>query len=310
MPNKTGSYVEDMSSYQAAMSTKNPMITNDYPNVPSIIAHQNQSSTKNEKFSRNSSSMLTSRWDWLIFNPSYHSEIDNPSSIVVTSPILDENLNEREIFENYLPSFLVRSLSFRRTSVSNSDDENENDVEIRSLEMSNVVRRNNSLNTADRPDETMIKSKRSSTPDTDDGYQSASDASRSDYSNPSSSNVVDLTINQSEESSSSTTTRLTYAAAAKPTSVAVLSNQTSRGQTSNNKGQKSSNFIENNEQFSANNNAKLKFIAPRFERIHNAKQTENSNGSNKKSTNSMSSNKNSNRNSNSRTHPSVSTRRR
>ncbi|CAF4966531.1 unnamed protein product, partial [Rotaria socialis] len=67
------------------------------------------------------------------------------------------------------------------SSLSNSINEKRNNISSnRSLSSDNKSSSNLNINKQN------LKNDRSSTPDTDDGYQSASDASRSDYSQQSS----------------------------------------------------------------------------------------------------------------------------
>jgi hypothetical protein len=131
------------------------------------------------------------------------------------------------------------------------------------------VSSNLSLSSADNTvNGQKLQQNRSSTPDTDDGYQSASDASRSDYSQQSSLHY------DHHNSKDDMPRRISYAAAVKPL-VTSLNNTTNKIspltipiiKTKNN----SSSSLTTNEMLN-NNGQKLKFIAPRFERMHHAKQ--------------------------------------
>ena len=132
-----------------------------------------------------------------------------------------------------------------------------------------------------------LQQNRSSTPDTDDGYQSASDASRSDYSQQSSipydhhNSKDDITINEHSLPTPLMPRRISYAAAVKP--IITSTNKISSLPTPIGKPKQ---IINNtllpttgtNDMLNSNGQ-KLKFIAPRFERMHHAKQYSSSSSS-------------------------------
>lgn len=221
----TGSYAQEMST--RPINVKKPV------NPPTSIA----------------------RWDWLLFSPDYYSDCYTPSasSSVNSTTVIDEWTFSHLLTS--LPTWLLTLLTLIPTS---SSDLNENEVE--DLPHSSSIEYASSLLSSSPSSigEKDTKSNRSSTPDTDDGYQSASDYSHSLSSQP----FVDSTLIHPQ--------RLSYAAATvKPQS--NLSTTNSKGKQIINNSL--STISDGNENGSNNGNPKLKFIAPRFERMHHAKQS-------------------------------------
>jgi len=282
-------YGDEMSSYQTTSPPRkaywNPVIIPptkimNIPTPPLPVASSPPPST-------------AARWDWLLFSPEYYSELYTPSSTFVH---YHQQKTEEEKDGNHdlnflasLPRCLLALLCLTPKLIRTSDDENDSDQEIGSLHIPDEPLL--SINPTDKKTPNISSNlslssnnnnidgqNRSSTPDTDDGYQSASDASRSDYSQQSSIPYDhDITIN--EHSSLPTPLmppRISYAAAVKPitktttTTVNKLSSlPTMIGkpkQIINNTLPTSTNDMLNT------NGQKLKFIAPRFERMHHAKQ--------------------------------------
>jgi len=189
-----------------------------------------------------------------------------------------------------LPTCLLALLYLTPKLIHTSDDENDNDQGIRSRhrtdELKNNISSNLSLssvnnNSSSNIDDKKTQTNRSSTPDTDDGYQSASDASRSDYSQqlsvPSSdhhNSKDDITINEHSLPTPLMPRRISYAAAVKPmiTSTNKISSlPTPIGKPKQIINNTLSSTIGTNDILNSNGQ-KLKFIAPRFERMHHAKQ--------------------------------------
>lgn len=208
-------------------------------------------------------------WDWLLYSPDFHSCLYRPaSSSVFISPPMKSSDDEDELdLLASLPAWLLALLSHSSPTM---DDENEMDQEIRSLHRQHQrYERDEPCSTMQHvsshqslsfdplhSQQTSKEQHRSSTPDTDDGYQSASDASRSDYSQQSSSSSTNSQV----------PTRISYAAAVKPLSVP------SSFFPSNRKSSIPSPLLTMNESTTNSASQKLKFIAPRFERMHHAKQ--------------------------------------
>lgn len=208
-------------------------------------------------------------WDWLIYSPDFDSHLYRPapSSIFIQSSMKysDDNDDELDLLAS-LPTWLLALLSHSSQTMG---DENETDQEIHSLHQNHhrYERDEPCLSiqpvSSHRPlssdplhsQQTSKEQHRSSTPDTDDGYQSASDASRSDYSQQSSSST-----------NSQIPTKISYAAAVKPLPLNSSFFQ------SNRKSSIPSPLLTMNDSNTNISNQKLKFIAPRFERMHHAKQ--------------------------------------
>ena len=189
--------------------------------------------------------------------------------------IFDEEENDSSDvnFLASLPTCLLALLYLTPKLFPTSNDENDNDQEITSLHRSDEF-----LLSSIEKRTTSDQKNRSSTPDTDDGYQSASDYSQqlpvpSDQHHHHHRSNDDITTTTNERSLPTPLMppRITYAAAAKP----VL-------QSSGKSQQNSKNDALNS------NGQKMKFIAPRFERMHHAKQYASSSGSSSSSTTSSS----------------------
>jgi hypothetical protein len=329
----TDSYSDEMSSsslpYQSPNTHWNPVIA--APIKTSI--QQNPSTTITSSSSPSSSSSSSSSssacWDWLLYPPEIYSHLYIPSS----SFIQHQQQKQDDDFDLLasLPTWLLALLYPSMKQIHIMDDENDSDQEISSLSKNhdepllsmniekkiNHVSSNLSLSSENSLNGQKLQQNRSSTPDTDDGYQSASDASRSDYSQQSllhydhHNSKDDITINVP---SSLMPKRISYAAAVKP--IAPLINQkissliTPIIKTKNN----SSSLMTTNDLLN-NNGQKLKFIAPRFERMHHAKQYSTTTTTTTKDSLSSSSNRtqirsNNNHNYNQRNHIINSTRRR
>ena len=253
-PTSNGFPANEMSSYQPTLQTAN--------------AYQSPLPKKTAMTRPTASS--AARWDWLLFPPDSYPECYTPSPTFVASPPPSE-LSDTDLVA-CLPTCLLALLCLTPSLIPPSNEENEGDPEIRSLGV---------------PTETdpSTKVNRSSTPDTDDGYQSASDASRSDYSHASSSSSLsipvdqlisqhDATNNEHRSLTSAHSTRLSYAAATKPTLLAPTN--TNKLSSAMNKGKQTnknplSTIVDINESLTTSGQ-KLKFTAPRFERMHHAKQ--------------------------------------
>ena len=230
---------------------------------PIIIAPKRLSTTTNPPSS--------TAWDWLLYSPDFHSYLYRPasSSAFIPPPMKSSDDDDELDILASLPAWLLALLSHSSPTM---DDENEVDQEIRSLHRPHQQRYERDEPGSTMPhvsshqslsfdplhsQQTSKEQQRSSTPDTDDGYQSASDASRSDYSQQSSTTT-----------NSQVPTRISYAAAVKPLPVP------SSFFPSNPKSSIPSPLLTMNESTTTTNLAsqKLKFIAPRFERMHHAKQ--------------------------------------
>lgn len=219
------------------------------------------------------SSSTVARWDWLLFSPDYYSDCYTPSPSSSSTPSNTTRIDEWT-FSHLLVSLPTWLLTLLTLIPQNDFDE----------ELPHSPSSITDLPVAEK--ETTTSSQRSSTPDTDDGYQSASDYSHSLSSQP------------CVESSSTHPTRLSYAAA----TVNTHSNRSLiGGKTKQILKNSLATINDGNENGpSTNNNPKVKFIAPRFERMHHAKQS----SMNNSKTNSIS------RTSNSRSSVNSSTRRR
>jgi len=288
------SYGDEMSSYQTATPTRkpywSPIIAAPTKNM-TIVTPPSSSSSSSSSSSPSSSSSAC--WDWLLFSPQYYSEFYTPSSTFVhhhRQKIEEEENDDNDLnFLASLPTCLLALLYLTPKLIHTSDDENDSDQEIGSLHrtdqplLSSKSRKNISSNLSLSSDNNnnnnsksnidggqKIKTNRSSTPDTDDGYQSASDASRSDYSQQSSipsdhhNSKDDITI-----PAPLMPRRLSYAAAVKP--IITSTNKISSLVTPINKPKQTITNISTNDMLNSNGQ-KLKFIAPRFERMHHAKQ--------------------------------------
>ncbi len=308
-----GSYTDDMSStslsYQTSNTHWNPIIA--APTKTSTVTnsiHQNDIHTIKPSSSSSSSSSSSACWDWLLYPPEIYSHLYIPSSSFIQQhPQQDDDFD----LLASLPTWLLALLYPSMKQVHSADDENDNDQEISSLNNNirdepllsmNIdkklthVSSNLPLSSENSLNGQQSQQNRSTTPDTDDGYQSASDASRSDYSQQSSlhydhhNSKDDITINVP---SSLMPKRISYAAAAvKP--ITTLNNNNNNNKISPSptqinkmKNNNSSSLITN--EMLNNNGQKSKFIAPRFERMHHAKQYSSSTTTNKDSSSSSSS---------------------
>jgi hypothetical protein len=284
----TGSYADEMSSsssYQTSNTHWNPVIA--APTKTSIVTntiHQNDIPTIKP------SSSSSACWDWLLYPPEIYSHLYIPSSSFIQQQQQEDDL---DLLVN-LPTWLLALLYPSMKQIHSTDDENDSDQEISSLNNHNHdepllsmnidkkithVSSNLSLSSENNLNGSKTQENRSSTPDTDDGYQSASDASRSDYSQQSSSlhydhhnSKDDITINVP---SSLMPKRISYAAAVKPMAAAINNNNNnnkiSPSPISIIKMKMNSSLLTTNDMLN-NNGQKSKFIAPRFERMHHAKQ--------------------------------------
>jgi hypothetical protein len=286
-------YGDEMSSYQTTSPRKafwNPVIVppTKIMNIP----------TPSLPVASSPPPSTTARWDWLLFSPEYYSELYTPSSTFVQKPEEEKDGNHDLNFFASLPRCLLALLCLTPKLIRTSDDENDSDQEIGSLHIPDEpllsinptdkkilnISSNLSLSSNTNPISNIDGQNRSSTPDTDDGYQSASDASRSDYSQQSSipydhhNSRDDITINEhSSLPPPLMPPRISYAAAVKPiikTTTTTTVNKLSSLPTTIGKPKQ---IINNTLPTSTNdmlntNGQKLKFIAPRFERMHHAKQ--------------------------------------
>jgi hypothetical protein len=328
-------YVDEMSTVSLPIQTT----TNTYCN-PVIAAPAKASiviKTTNVPATSTSSSS-SACWDWRLYSPQFYSHFYTPSSTYV----VQNHCHVDDDFDSppSLPTWLLALLYPSPKIIRSSDDENDTDQEIHSLNTnddepsspigidnkishgsSNFLstdsnpNHNNHLNV--RCSSTSVnvdwqqaqQQHRSSTPDTDDGYQSATDASRSDYSQQSSSSTSslhydhrttskeDMTIHSGQPSVPSshlqpppTPTplmpgRISYAAAAKPMATTSSTNKVTAssplsktpsltavvGKTKPTTTTTSTSPTGTTND-SLNGSQKPKFIAPRFERMHHAKQ--------------------------------------
>lgn len=299
----TGSYSYDMSSslpYQTSTTHWNPVIS--APIKTSIVTpnhhHQNDIQTIQPSSSASSPPSSTACWDWLLYPPEIYSYLYIPSSSFIQSQHSQDDYLD---LSASLPTWLLALLYPSMKQFHLNNDENESDQEISSLNSPTMkipdeplVSMNIEKKSAHVSSNLSLSSElsvnngqksqqnRSSTPDTDDGYQSASDASRSDYSQQSSlpydrrlhhHSRDDLTINMLP---SLMPKRISYAAAAKPIVASTNPiNKISPSPTPIIRTKNNSSLISSNEILNNNNNLngqKSKFIAPRFERMHHAKQ--------------------------------------
>ncbi|CAF1392990.1 unnamed protein product [Rotaria magnacalcarata] len=297
--NSTGSYSDEMSSpsYQTPNNNPhwNPVIT---PSTKTLITPQENPSPPIPITSSPSSPSRSGCWDWLLYSPEFYSHLYIPSSSFVQQQKQDDDLD----LLARLPTWLLVLLYPSTKQCHARDDENDSDQEISSLnnyhdeallsmnidKSINKVSSNLSLSSENTPTNSQkVSQNRSSTPDTDDGYQSASDASRSDCSQQSSlqydhhNSKDDITMNTS---SSFVPKRISYAAAVKPMATSINNNnKTSPLSTPIIKTKNSSSLLAINDVLNNNNGQKLKFVAPRFERMHHAKQYSSSATTNKDS---------------------------
>lgn len=323
--NSTGSYSDEMSSlslpYQKPITHWNPVIG---PLTKSSISSQ-----QNPNVTSTPSSSSSGCWDWLLYSPDYYSHLYTPSSSFVQPQQQDD---ETDLLAR-LPTWLLAILYPSMKQYHTRDDENDSDQEISSLNDNNTnncdeallsmnidkkITKVSSNSPLSSENSQKVSQNRSSTPDTDDGYQSASDASRSDCSQQSSlqydhhNSKDDITINTS---SSLVPKRISYAAAVKPMPPSI-NNKISPSSTPIVKTKTNSSSLTINDMLN-NNGQKLKFVAPRFERMHHAKQYSSTTISNKDSsssttslTNRAQSRSTNNNNNNQRNHINNSTRRR
>ena len=214
--------------------------------------------------SSSSSSPPSACWDWLLYPPEIYSHLYIPSSSFIQAESKDDDLNLLTSLPTWLLALLYPSI---KTDCS-MDDENESDQEISSLPTHDealismhIEKKLPSSASSTLPLLSSDKlphdqTNRSSTPDTDDGYQSASDASRSDYSQQSSLPF--------DAHAPLTPKRISYAAAVKPLAP-VVNNRINSAPTTP--------IVKTKNHSSTDiNGQKSKFIAPRFERMHHAKQ--------------------------------------
>ncbi len=309
MTPSNSSYGDEMSSYQTTPIRKtycNPVIAAPNKNMTIITPSVTVIS---------SSSSPSACWDWLLFSPQYYSEFYTPSSTYVHHQ--QQKVNEEENddidlnFLTSLPTCLLALLYLTPKLIRTSDDENDSDQEINSLHrtdepllssisINKIDKKNNNISSNlslssnnnnnksnSNIDGQKIQTNRSSTPDTDDGYQSASDASRSDYSQQSSipsdhhNSKDDITINEHSLPTPLMPRRISYAAAVKPIITStnkICSLPTPIGKPKQTINNKLSTINGTNDMLNSNGQ-KLKFIAPRFERMHHAKQYSSSSSS-------------------------------
>jgi hypothetical protein len=255
--------------YQTTNTNWNPIITT--PTKMSVIQENPPSPV----------TVPSTCWDWLLYSPDIYSHLYVPLS---SFPHQQEEKDDDNLdLLASLPTWLLALLYPSTKQIHTIDNENESDQEINSLPNNhdeallsmNIEKKltNVSSNLSSENSLHGLKSEqnRSSTPDTDDGYQSASDASRSDYSQQSSlhsdhpNSKDDRTMNVP---SSLMPRRISYAAAAvKPATTPLLNNtKISSVSTAINKSKNNSSLL------TTNDGQKLKFTAPRFERMHHAKQ--------------------------------------
>ena len=245
---------------------------------------------------RSSPSPSAACWDWFLYSPELDSHLHTPSSSFVQS--IKQHDDDLDLLL-CLPSWLLVLLSPSNQRIRSTDDENETDQEMTSLQhyypdepflsllhvdngSSQSTLSSESASTDSFSSQLQEEKNRSSTPDTDDGYQSASDASRSDYSQQTSLPYEPLMTRKDQtrvngpagSSSASMTHRISYAAAVKPVSSTPSPTGKSNSLASGSgvKGKQTIPSSPSNDSSSNANGQKLKFIAPRFERMHHAKQ--------------------------------------
>ena len=228
-------------------------------------------------------------WDWLLFPPTSYPEL---YTCVYPPPSPRPDNHDDGHLCASLPTCLL-ALLYSTLNLSNeSDDENESDQEISTLQpideplSTTTGNISSTLLLSSAQTTTSTESKRSSTPDTDDGYQSASDASRSDYSQTSSGASDSVHVHEP-----SIAPRISYAAAVKPLAAPITTcmHKSSSSITTISKGKQTMNNSLStvsgaSDNYTNNNSQKIKFIAPRFERIHHAKQQQPSGSSAARST--------------------------
>lgn len=234
-----------------------------------IITAPKKLSTTTTTTNPSSSSSSNTSWDWLLYSPDFDSHLYRPasssSSFIQSMKSSHDESDELDLLAS-LPTWLLALLSHSNQPM---DDENEADQEIHSLHRHHHHHRferdepcltmqhvSSSRPLSTDPLHFQATSKeqaRSSTPDTDDGYQSASDASRSDYSHQ--SPII-----------SQVPPKISYAAAVKPLPIHPSFFP------SNRKSSTPSPLLTMNDSTMNAMSQKLKFIAPRFERMHHAKQ--------------------------------------
>ncbi len=305
MTTSASAYGDEMSSYQTIPTRKaywNPVIVaptkNMTINTPPLPVTPSSSS-----------SSPSACWDWLLFSPQYYSEFYTPSSTFIhhhQQKIEDENDDDKNFnFLASLPTCLLALLYLTPKLIRSSDDENDSHQEIKSLHRTDepLLSSSLSINNTDKKinnissnlslssdnnnsnlniDGQKSTQNRSSTPDTDDGYQSASDASRSDYSQQSSipydhhNSKDDITMNEHSLPTPLMPRRISYAAAVKPITTSALPTPISKPKQIINNTLLPTTGI--NDMLNSNGQ-KLKFTAPRFERMHHAKQYSSSSSS-------------------------------
>ena len=301
------SYCNEMSRFhtQSIQNAQNwnPVIA--APTKTSIVTKNMTTITPSMPIASSLMSSSSSCWNWILFSPEYYSEYYSPSSFCTQHQQKIEGQKDDDSNLNLLaslPTWLL-TLLYLEPKLIRASDENDSDQEISSihvakeslLSLSSVnyiaehVTNNSSsaslsldCNNGSNLEINNKKSEqnRSPTPDTDDGYQSASDASRSDYSQKSliaenrHDSKDDITIIKHSSLTSFTPRCLTYAAAVKPiTSLAdkasLVTPIAKPKQTSNDTLLKTS--ITGTNEVLHIKGQRLKFIAPRFERMHYTK---------------------------------------
>ncbi|CAF3567847.1 unnamed protein product [Rotaria sp. Silwood1] len=299
--NSTGFYSDEMLSspssltYQTSNTHWNPIINTS--TKTSIIINTSQQNSIN---TNTSSSSTSGCWDWLLYSPDIYSHLYTPSSSFIQQHQQQQQDDDLDLLARLPTWLLVLLYPSMKQNHNIMDDENDNnDQEITSLNNNNhdeallsmnidkqinQVSSNLFLSSENTLNSQKIQQNRSSTPDTDDGYQSASDASRSDCSQQSSlqydhhNSKDDITNNTSP--SSLTPKRISYAAAVKPIETSINNNNNNNNKISSLstpiiKTKINSSSLTINDMLN-NNGQKLKFVAPRFERMHHAKQNSSS----------------------------------
>ena len=263
------------SPYQASNAHWNPVISAP-ARTPMIPAHAEEECSTPPPPPPPRAHVVSACWDWLLYSPEIYPYFYTPSSSLVCSPPRQRD-DDLDLLAARLPSWLLALLNPSLKFLHTTNDDNESDQEISSLPnhhdeplLPNTLDQKFADNVSS--DSKSQTQNRSSTPDTDDGYQSASDASRSDYSQPSSSSSVqydhrarkgDTLVNAPKP--------ISYAAAAKPMTPPTGNHKTNLLITTIMKA-KTISLASNINDTTVTNGQKLKFTAPRFERMHHAKQ--------------------------------------
>ena len=264
----TDAYVDDMPSspYQASNAHWNPVISAP-ARTTMIPAHAEEECSTPPPRPHAASAC----WDWLLYSPEIYPYFYTPSSSLVCPP--RQRDDDLDLLAARLPSWLLALLNPSLKFLHTTNDDNESDQEISSLPnrhdeplLPNTLDQK-FADTVSSDSKSQTQQHRSSTPDTDDGYQSASDASRSDYSQPSSSVPYDHRVRK-DETLVNVPKRISYAAAAKP----MAPPRSNLLITTIMKAKTISLASTVNDTMMVTNGQKLKFTAPRFERMHHAKQ--------------------------------------